>query len=81
MQLKESTDMSTIYLRDNLYTNVLGGLGIFAASSKQILQCANKFRTGILEDRFPDYGIISDEDGYRFADKERYEYPLYVPQY
>ena len=80
MQLKESTDMSTIYLRDNLYTNVVGGLGIFAASSKQIQQCANKFRTGILEDRFPDYGIISDEDGYRFADKERYEYPLYVPQ-
>jgi hypothetical protein len=81
MQLKESTDMSTIYLRDNLYTNVVGGLGIFAALSKQIQQCANKFRTGILEDRFPDYGIISDEDGYRFADKERYEYPLYVPQY
>ena len=81
MQLKESTDMSTIYLRDNLYTNVVGGLGIFAASSKQIQQCANKFRTGILEDRFPDYRIISDEDGYRFADKERYEYPLYVPQY
>jgi hypothetical protein len=81
MQLKESTDMSTIYLRDNLYTNVVGGLGIFAASSKKIQQCANKFRTGILEDRFPDYGIISDEDGYRFADKERYEYPLYVPQY
>jgi hypothetical protein len=81
MQLKESTDMSTIYLRDNLYTNVVGGLGIFAASSKQIQQCANKFRTGILEEQFPDYGIISDEDGYRFADNERYEYPLYVPQY
>jgi hypothetical protein len=81
MQLKESTDMSTIYLRDNLYTNVVGGLGIFAASSKKIQQCANKFRTGILEEQFPDYGIISDEDGYRFADNERYEYPLYVPQY
>ena len=81
MQMKESTDMSSIYLRDNLYTNVVGGLGIFAASSKQIQQCANKFRTGILEEQFPDYGIISDEDGYRFTDKERYEYPLYVPQY
>ena len=79
MQLKESTDMSTIYLRDNLYTNVVGGLGIFAASSKQIQQCANKFRTGILEVQFPDYGIISDEDGYRFADNERYEYPLWRP--
>jgi len=79
MQLKESTDMSTIYLRDNLYTNVVGGLGIFAASSKQIQQCANKYRTGILEVQFPDYGIISDEDGYRFADNERYEYPLWRP--
>ena len=53
MQMKESTDMSTIYLRDNLYTNVVGGLGIFAASYKQIQQCANTFRTGILEDSFP----------------------------
>ena len=81
MQMKESTDMSSIYLRDNIYTNVVGGLGIFAASSKQIQQCANKFRTGVLVDQFPDYGIISDEDGYRFADNERYEYPLFVPQY
>jgi hypothetical protein len=71
--------MSTIYLRDNLYTNVVGGLGIFAASYKQIQQCANTFRTGILEDSFPDYGIISENGEYRFADNERYEYPLWRP--
>ena len=81
MQLKESTDMSTIYLRDNLYTNVVGGLGIFAASSKQIQQCANKFRTGILDERFQEFGIIAEDDGYRFSDNARYEYPLYNPEH
>ena len=80
MQMKESSDMSSIYLRDNLYTNVVGGLGIFAASSKQIQQCANKFSTGILEERFSEYGIIAEDHGYRFADNERYEYPLYKPE-
>ena len=80
MQMKESTDMSSIYLRDNLYTNVVGGLGIFAASSKQIQQCANKFRTGITDERFQEFGIIAEDDGYRFADNERYEYPLYKPE-
>lgn len=80
MQLKESTDMSSIYLRDNLYTNIVGALGIFAASSKQIQQCANKFRTGIVDQRFPEYGIIADDEGYRFSDNERFEYPLYNPQ-
>jgi hypothetical protein len=77
MHLKESTDMSTIYLRDNLYTNVVGGVGIFAASSRQIQQCANKFRTGILEDSFSEYGIIADEEGYNFSDNEPYEYPVW----
>jgi hypothetical protein len=73
--------MSTIYLRDNLYTNVVGGLGIFAASSKQIQQCANKFRTGILDERFQEFGIIAEDDGYRFSDNARYEYPLYNPEH
>lgn len=30
-QIQESTDLSTIYLRDNIYTNITGGLGIFGA--------------------------------------------------
>ena len=79
MQLKESSDMASIYLRDNVYTNVTGGLGIFAASEKQIEQCANVFQTVIFEDYFPDYGIISENGEYRFADNERYEYPLWRP--
>lgn len=76
MQLKESTDMTSIYLRDNIYTNVVGGCGIFAASFKQIQQCANTFRTGILEDSFSAYGIIADDEGYHFSDKEPYEYSI-----
>ena len=77
MQLKESTDMTTIYLRDNIYTNVVGGRGIFAATFKQVQQCANTFRTGILEESFSAYGIIADEEGYNFSDNEPYEYPLW----
>lgn len=77
MQLKESTDMTTIYLRDNIYTNVVGGCGIFAATFKQVQQCANTFRTGILEESFSAYGIIADEEGYNFSDNESYEYPLW----
>lgn len=77
MQLKESTDMTTIYLRDNIYTNVVCGRGIFAATFKQVQQCANTFRTGILEESFSAYGIIADEEGYNFSDNEPYEYPLW----
>ena len=77
MQLKESTDMTTIYLRDNIYTNVVGGRGIFAATFKQVQQCANTFRTGILEESFSAYGIIADEEGYNFSDNEPYEYPVW----
>jgi hypothetical protein len=29
-----STDMSTIYLRDNTYTNIHGGLGIFGCVTR-----------------------------------------------
>lgn len=31
MDIQQSTDLSTIYLRDNIYTNISGGLGIFGA--------------------------------------------------
>ena len=80
MQLKESTDMSSIYLRDNIYTNIVGGLGIFAASAIQVQQCANIFRTGVVEDNFSKYGIIAEDGEYRFADHESYEYPIYRPE-
>ena len=78
--IKESTDMSGIYLRDNIYTNITGGLGIFAASSRLILPCANKFRTGILEDRFKQYGIINVDGDYCFEDSLRQDSRFHITQ-
>jgi hypothetical protein len=58
-QIKESTDMSAIYLRDNIYTNIVGGVGIFAAQAKQIQQCAN-IKSAITMREFERYGIDGD---------------------
>lgn len=55
IDVKESTDMSTIYLRDNLYTNIHGGLGIFAASSSMKLQWARRFNEYDVDDRSKEY--------------------------
>lgn len=59
LQIKESTDMSAIYLRDNIYTNIVGGVGIFAAQAKQIQQCAN-IKSAITMREFERYGIDGD---------------------
>lgn len=79
MQLKESTDMSSIYLRDNIYTNIVGGLGIFAASSIQIQQCANNMMTGVLDDHFDVYGITAEGEEFSFINEDSYDYPIYNP--
>lgn|SRR5574344_84575 len=34
-QLKESTDLSSVYIRDNIHTNIVGGIGFFGAVAKQ----------------------------------------------
>ena len=75
-QIKESTDMSSIYLRDNIYTNIVGGLGIFAACSRQIQQCANNFKTGIFDVSFSDYDIVNEKGEYVFSNDGPYDYPL-----
>lgn len=31
MEIQQSSDLSSIYLRDNIYSNIGGGLGIFGA--------------------------------------------------
>ena len=31
MEIQQSSDLSSIYLRDNIYSNIVGGLGIFGA--------------------------------------------------
>ena len=43
-QLKqESTDLTTIYQRENIYTNINGGIGIFGAQIKTVLQWLRAF--------------------------------------
>ena len=37
-QMQESTDMSTVYCRDNVFSNIVGGFGIFGARTQQIRQ-------------------------------------------
>lgn len=34
-QMQESSDMTTVYIRDNLYSNINGGVGIFGASVRR----------------------------------------------
>ena len=40
-QLKESSNMTSIYIRDNIYTNINGGLGIFGAMKEEKMQWSN----------------------------------------
>lgn len=40
-QLQESSDMTSIYIRDNIYTNINGGLGIFGAMKEEKMQWSN----------------------------------------
>lgn len=37
-QIKASTDMSNIYIRENIYTNIIGGVGIFASAREQVVE-------------------------------------------
>ena len=37
-QMQESTDMSTVYCRDNVHSNIVGGIGIFGARTQQLRQ-------------------------------------------
>lgn len=40
--LQESGDMSTLYLRENIFSNIQGGLGLFAAKNEQKLVWRNE---------------------------------------
>lgn len=37
-QLQESSDMSSVYCRDNVHSNIVGGIGIFGARTQQLRQ-------------------------------------------
>ncbi len=42
-EIKTSSDLSTIYLRDNVFSNISGGLGIFGASCALKLQWSEEY--------------------------------------
>lgn len=42
-QIQKSSDLSTIYLRDNIFTNINGGLGIFGAICERKLQWSGEY--------------------------------------
>ncbi len=45
---KESTDLSSIYLRENIFTNINGGVGIFGAQIKSKLQWMRAYTSGMI---------------------------------
>ncbi len=42
-ELQESSDLSAIYIRDNTYTNIVGGLGIFGARTVRRYQWSGEY--------------------------------------
>ena len=42
-QIQQSSDLTTIYLRDNSYTNITGGLGIFVARTVRRYQWSGEY--------------------------------------
>ena len=42
-QLQESSDLTTIFLRDNSFTNIHGGLGIFGAKCSRKYQWSGEY--------------------------------------
>lgn len=44
-QLQESSDFSSIYIRDNIFTNIHGGIGIFGAKAEEKLVWSDELET------------------------------------
>lgn len=42
-QIQQSSDLTTIYLRDNSYTNIVGGLGVFGARTVRRYQWSGEY--------------------------------------
>ena len=58
-EMQNSSDMSTIYLRDNLPSNIHGGIGVFGCKYKQTLTCF-VMQTFIPIEDYPEYNIGED---------------------
>lgn len=63
MGIKTSTDLSTIYLRDNLFTNIAGGVGIFGGMCSRYYQWSGEYE-------YVDDGIDHKEFEYYYPDEQ-----------
>lgn len=62
-KVKESSDMSTLYLRDNLPSNIHGGIGIFGGKVQWDLDCY-WVGTEVFKDEYSKYGIDPETHKY-----------------
>lgn len=58
-EMQNSSDMSTIYLRDNLPSNIHGGIGVFGCKYQQTFDCYVGLTPILIED-YPKYNIGED---------------------
>lgn len=62
-EMKQSSDMSAIYLRDNLPSNIHGGIGVFGGKVEWFEKCYVA-PTYVYTDEYPKYGI--DEETHKY---------------
>ena len=63
-EIQESTDLSTIYLRDNVFTNLSGALGLFGAAIIRKLQWSGEY--DYIDDGLP-YKIFKEDEWWWWA--------------
>ena len=62
-EVKQSSDMSAIYLRDNLPTNIHGGIGVFGGKIESFKSCYVR-PTYVTIEEYPEYGIDKETHKY-----------------
>ena len=63
IEVKQSSDMSAIYLRDNLPTNIHGGIGVFGGMVEWFEECY-VMPTYVYPDEYAEYGIDKETHKY-----------------
>lgn len=62
-EMQNSSDMSAIYLRDNLPTNIHGGIGVFGGMVEWFEECY-VMKTYVYPDEYAEYGIDKETHKY-----------------
>lgn len=62
-EMQNSSDMSAIYLRDNLPSNIHGGIGVFGGKYEWYKNCFVA-TTYVSADEYPKYGIDKETHKY-----------------